>query len=104
MGAAKRLGLEPSKVVLTGQWDLGGIVSWNISTWPFYGPGLPHIMVAGLKGKWPKKMRESGGHHVTYADLHLEVTHVTSAHSLYQSSQSLSPTQIPPKEKVNFLA
>lgn len=52
----------------------------------FMDPGLPHIMVAVLKSKWPKRMREPGGHHVIYADLHLEVTHVTSAHSLCQGS------------------
>lgn len=33
------------------------------------GPGLPRIMVAGLKGKGPERMGEPCGHHVTFADL-----------------------------------
>ena len=36
-GDSSKAGARTFKVLLTGQWDLGGAVSWNNSTWPFYG-------------------------------------------------------------------
>ena len=44
------------------------------------GLGLPHIMVAVLKGKHPKNKREPGRYHIIFADLHIEVTQCHFCH------------------------
>lgn len=57
---------------------LAGTPTHGLST----GPGLPHNMAAGLKGKSPKRVRELSGSHTTFANLNFEVTQCHFCHSL----------------------
>lgn len=104
MEAAPRLGLEPSKVVLTGQQDLDGVVGWNISTWLFYGP-----WASSHHGGCSQKQVAQENERARWTPCHLCWSPLGSYSCHFcpfsLSRQSLSPTQIPPREeKVNFLA